>query len=105
MDMNKIALAAVAGVLAIPAAASAEEYQYVTIDGEIDSITAVNAGAALIAAVDRAPHSGVVLVISNATKIDDDMEVDGILGANQMPLGAVTTSPTMTMNADGSVSQ
>lgn len=62
--MNKILFGtlAVAGLIAGPSAAFAQMYEYVTVNGQIMTVDAVSADAAILAAPNRAANSGVLMI-------------------------------------------
>jgi hypothetical protein len=59
---------ALVGTLSLPAATFAATYQYVSVQGTIQSVEATNADTALVAAANIAPHSGVILVTQGGTQ-------------------------------------
>lgn len=75
--MYKIFALALVGVLAVPAAASAAMYAYVNTAGDVSSVEAVSASAAIATAPGIHMRSGVLLLDSAEDEdvLDEDVSI------------------------------
>jgi hypothetical protein len=70
-----VVLTSLAAVLMLPEVAAAQMYQYVTREGELETIEAPDASTAILVAPLRAPTSGVLLVDEAGDALPTNMEV------------------------------